>query len=95
MPLVTDAVFHTPPPWFTTVPHVRASSVTVAATFTTRDTVYVCVAPAGRVPVASAPVPAQAKFRTKVPPPSGTGSDAAHAPPVTPAGSAAAVSLRL
>ena len=39
MPLVTVAVFHTPPPWLTTEPQVSASSVTVAATFTVRDTV--------------------------------------------------------
>ena len=39
MPFVTVAVFQKPPPWFTTEPHVSASSVTVAATFTVRDTV--------------------------------------------------------
>ncbi len=39
IPLVTVAVFHTPPPWFTTDPQVSASSVTVAGTVTVRDTV--------------------------------------------------------
>jgi hypothetical protein len=48
MPLVTDAVFHTPPPWFGVSPHVSAASGTVAATVTVRDTVYMCVAPAGK-----------------------------------------------
>ena len=95
MPLVTDAVFHTPPPWSTTVPHVERvvgdcrrhvhhARHGVGVRRTTEEGAGGELAGAGPRGVADEGAAAD-----------GDGSDAAHAPPVTPAGSAAAVSLRV